>query len=429
MSPFDEYTSDDLAREYADDDRARNDERTPFERDRARIIHSAAFRRLGGKTQVYGLGASDYYRTRLTHSLEVAQIGKGLALRLNADTDLVEAICLAHDIGHPPFGHAGEAALHEEMSDVDGFNGNAQNIRILTNTESKSPRYPGLNLTRATLDGLIKYPQPIDPAGGITKGYYKSDEALVQGFCTEKERTFECQIMNWSDDVAYSAHDLEDALVIGTVTKEDLQSDTQRKSILSEAQRSYRKEHPQLHSERPLREQDVVELTEGVVRGCTSPGGDRIALIKSFVSQHISDCVTSTTSEPYSHRLRRYAYKLKPAPDMVRKVEIYKAITFACVILTGPVLTLQQAGQAVVRELYRAFADGGNSRLPYWYPIDWRGRVDAAITPAKLQNRADPLALKRLSRDYIATMTDRYAEEQWRRLTLPGQGGLFVARA
>lgn len=426
---YEAYSDDDRERLASEGERSSEDRRGPFERDRARIIHSAAFRKLQGKTQVYGLGASDYYRTRLTHSLEVAQIGKALALRLDADPTLVEAVCLAHDIGHPPFGHAGEYALHDAMRDVEGFNGNAQNIRILTYTEEKSDAYDGLNLTKATLDGLIKYPQPIDPLGGVKKGYYRSDESIVLSFRIgrfAKVRTFECEIMNWSDDIAYSSHDLEDALVIGTVQREDLEKQSKQEMILAIASKSYGDDYPEFEKKRKLTAADVDTELDNVIRQCMTPQNKRLARIKMFVASHINDCVITANSKPTGEQPRRYAFSLQLDPAVVRKVEIYKAITHACVINTNPVLTLQQAGRKIVKDLYKVYSDDQNDVVRFLYPDDWGDRVGDALTEVK--TGVDRLALKRLSRDYIATMTDRFAEEQWRRLNLPG-GNLFVARA
>src|SRR6202795_1428652 len=164
----------------------KDDVRMTYEIDKARVIHSAAFRRLQGKTQVLGVGERDFYRTRLTHSLEVAQIGRGLCREISRpkefapDPDLVEAICLAHDIGHPAFGHSGETCLHEKMLCAGGFGANAQNLRIVCFVESKRPN-GGLNLTRAMIDGLIKYPRLFDPEryAKCSKFVCRDDETLI----------------------------------------------------------------------------------------------------------------------------------------------------------------------------------------------------------------------------------------------------------
>ncbi|MEL0148929.1 MAG: deoxyguanosinetriphosphate triphosphohydrolase [Pontimonas sp.] len=240
-----------MAKTYSAFDRERfvpethSSSRSDFARDRGRLLHSSALRRLAAKTQVLSPTAGlDFARNRLTHSLEVAQIGRELASRLGLDADVVETACLAHDLGHPPFGHNGERALSEWATECGGFEGNAQSFRLLTRLEPKSvdssgvPR--GLNLTRASLLASIKYPwnaeQPdIDPSGREKFGVYSDDREVFEWAregMPERRLTLEAEVMDFSDDVAYSVHDFEDAIVNGYLDPASLHSKHDRDGIL-----------------------------------------------------------------------------------------------------------------------------------------------------------------------------------------------------
>ena len=229
MAVVNGYSNHDLERFVSEP--AKRAGRTEFMRDRARVIHSASLRRLGAKTQVAVPWENDFQRTRLSHSLEVAQIGRELGDSLGADPDLLDTACLAHDLGHPPFGHNGESALAHIAQSAGGFEGNAQSFRLLTRLEAKTfdhqGRSVGLNLTRASLDAVTKYPWQ-QRNGQIKYGVYAEDleifEWMRQGTPAQR-RCIEAQIMDWSDDVSYCVHDLEDALVAGQVSVTDFNED------------------------------------------------------------------------------------------------------------------------------------------------------------------------------------------------------------
>ena len=218
------YDDHDAERRLAETHASR---RSDFARDRARILHSSGWRRLAQKTQVLSPTAGlDFARNRLTHSLEVAQVGRELGARLGLDPDVVDTACLAHDLGHPPFGHNGEKALAEWASDIGGFEGNAQTLRLVTRLEPKvfdGDRSYGLNLTRASLDASCKYPWPAaqgipDPSGRSKYGFYDDDTEVftwLRAGAPARARCIEAQVMDLSDDIAYSVHDFEDAIVGG----------------------------------------------------------------------------------------------------------------------------------------------------------------------------------------------------------------------
>ncbi|AZS46987.1 deoxyguanosinetriphosphate triphosphohydrolase [Microbacterium oxydans] len=238
----DGYDARDAERFFAETHRS---ERNDFARDRARVLHSAALRRLAAKTQVLSpASTADFARNRLTHSLEVAQVGRELAVALGVSADVVDTACLSHDLGHPPFGHNGERALNEWAEPIGGFEGNAQSLRILSRLEAKvlddDDRSVGLNLTRASLDATCKYPWTVDspvpdPGGRLKFGVYPEDEAVFRWMregAPGRLRCIEAEIMDLSDDIAYSVHDFEDAIVNGYVDVAQLADPRQHDALV-----------------------------------------------------------------------------------------------------------------------------------------------------------------------------------------------------
>lgn len=388
------------------------DRRSEFERDRARIIHSAAFRRLQGKTQVFGVYEGDFFRTRLTHSLEVAQIAKGLALNLGANTDLVEAACLAHDLGHPPFGHTGEQVLHELMRPYGGFEGNAQTFRILTRLERKHEAYTGLNLTYQTLDSILKYKTCIDEATlaeaapGPAKGFYVDDRPLVETIieCTGSgnRRSLECQAMDVADDIAYSVHDLEDSLKAGLLTVADFRRQPPARVV--------RDVNTHLATLGETVSEDIIhrELLEIA---------DRLEHLERTAGRAAWKMLTRDLIHEFSCSVMLHDDRIDTAPQNRLRVEILKAFESHHVIYNPRVTTLGYKGKEVLRRLF-AVLDQGKDSVGL-LPENWGDEYERALLDGN-----EP-ARKRVICDFLANMTDSYAMRFYSRLFVPGQGSFY----
>ena len=351
--------------------------RSPFSRDRARVLHSAGLRRLAAKTQVLVAGQDDFPRTRLTHTLEVAQIARELGEALGCDPDVVEVAGLAHDLGHPPFGHNGEEELNRLADFIGGFEGNAQTLRVLTRLEAKVyddelDRSVGLNLTRACLDASCKYPWPCGGGGpGLERkfGYYP-DDADIFAWLREGavgERTcLEEQVMDWSDDVAYSVHDVEDAVHVGLVAVDLFDDQAVRRNILTIARERY------LPSATEGELDDAItRLTELQYwpRHFTGSHRDMVEL-KRFTSYLIGRfCVTAqiATQMAYGDEpLTRYAAELV-VPDEVRaEVAVMKAITVAFVMHREGAEQEYARQREIIAELVHALTLDEGRSLELW---------------------------------------------------------------
>ncbi|HUY46982.1 MAG TPA: deoxyguanosinetriphosphate triphosphohydrolase [Streptosporangiaceae bacterium] len=374
-------------------------QRGPFERDRARVLHTSALRRLAAKTQVVAVDAGDFPRTRLTHSLECAQIGRELGAALGCDPDLVDAACLAHDLGHPPFGHNGESALAQLAAPCGGFEGNAQSLRLLTRLEAKIPG-AGLNLTRATLDATLKYPWLAGP--GLPKyGAYAEDAeafAWIRDGAPPGRPCLEAQVMDWADDVAYSVHDLEDGLHAGLITLPALADEAERKAISELTADQY-------CAPGSVSTAELAEVFDGLLALPCWParfdgGPDSLAVLKNLTSELIGRLSgaahAATVAVSGARPLTRYAADLIVPRRQRLECALLKGVTAYYVMSREGAAEAQAKERELITELAAAVRIGAP------------GTLDPAFRPRYLAAGPDGARL-RVVVDQIASLTDTSA--------------------
>jgi dGTPase len=386
------------------------------------VLHSSALRRLAAKTQVVEVDAGDFPRTRLTHSLECAQIGRELGKALGADPDLVETACLAHDIGHPPFGHNGESALDEVARACGGFEGNAQSLRLLTRLEAKvitaAGRSAGLNLTRGALDAALKYPwlAPLAPAkgavpaaGGVKYGAYADDGEVfgwVRDGAPPRRPCLEAQIMDWADDVAYSVHDLEDGLQAGHITPKQLTDKTEQFALAQLTAATY------ADAEEPATEAELQAvlaslLAPGYWPAVFDGGPASLAALKNLTSELIGRfcraAQDATLRAAGGGPLTRYAADLIVPRQQRLECALLKAVTAHYVMSRPGAGAMRQRQRELIAGLAAAVADGAP------------GTLDPALRPAWAAAESDAARL-RVVIDQIASLTDTSAVAWHRRL-------------
>jgi dGTPase len=344
--------------------------RTDFQRDRDRIIHCSAFRKLEFKTQVFHITAGDYHRTRLTHTMEVAQIARTLSRAMNVNADLTEAIALAHDLGHTPYGHAGETAMRDCMKGHGGFEHNAQGLRIVEFLEERYPEYPGLNLTYEVREGIIKHDTQYDKPSANNR------------FEPGRAATLESQVVDLSDEIAYNCADLDDALKMGYIDEDDL------------------KEIPWLYEmfEKARHEAGVTARGKYV----------RFRAIGTLYDAHVDDALSNTAhlleksgvaavEEVRDHKGRLVDF----TPGFKDRLGVLKRFLLDRVYHHPKTITNSQRGDRFIRELFAAYV------------------TEPKLLPVKFQKKIESEGVHRVVCDYLCGMTDRYLHEQYRALFHP----------
>lgn len=357
--------------------------RTPFQRDRDRIIHASAFRRLKQKTQVFVAHEGDHYRTRLTHSLEVAQIARSIARTLGLDEDLAEALALAHDLGHPPFGHAGEDQLDACMSDYEGFDHNAQTLRVVTKLEARYPRFDGLNLTWEMLEGLVKHNGPLvdrpEDVAGLPMAFrdFPHLEALELSTFAGPE----AQVAALADDIAYNNHDIDDGIAAGLFSMADLAEIP----VVGETFFEVKSDYPELDDSRVVYE-----------------------AVRRLIGLWITDVVVESLTRIGEHKpqsaedVRQMDVALVQFSDeLFQKMRSLRAFLFERMYKHYKVNRMRSQAKRMLSDLFQQFLDD-----PSTLPPPWRGMAESL----------DVFDRARLVCDYIAGMTDNFAIDEHRRL-------------
>ncbi|MCK5314866.1 MAG: deoxyguanosinetriphosphate triphosphohydrolase [Anaerolineales bacterium] len=364
LAPYGIRSKDSKGRAYPDDE---PEYRTAFQRDRDRILHTTAFRRLEYKTQVFINYEGDYYRTRLTHTLEVTQIGRTIARALGANEDLIEAICLAHDLGHSPFGHSGETALSRLLKDHGGFDHNKQSLRIVTKLERRYPEFPGLNLTWEVLEGIVKHESEYDVAD-------------ASDYNPKLRGHLEAQIANAADELAYTAHDLDDGLRSGMISTSMLDGITLWE-IMSES--------VGWHGSA------LDELT-------------RHRLIRRLIGLEVSDLIKTTNQRLLESNVKS-AEELQGLPynvigfseDMHRRNREIKDFLYANLYRHYRVVRMAVKAERILTDLFSTY------------------QAEPSMLPHHVQGLIEDYGLERTICDYIAGMTDRFAVDEHRKLFDP----------